>query len=154
MEQKPSVGSRGLFISVDGTAEAAIVLVCQLDTQFERSRDTIDALSKCGPDQRPANDYTANISGSFQAVWDDSGTIVWNDKASTALADQLFRDKTIFNFAYGPLTGIPAPGEVTYKGKGFFSNLTDNDPNNDMSTVDFGLAIAGPYTMEVEPATT
>lgn len=153
MQIEPEVGSRGLIISADGTAEAAIVLVCQLDSQFQRQRDTVDGLSKCGPKQKPSKNYTGTISGSFQSQWDSTGALVWDAKASMLQADKLFKDNTVFNWVYGPL-GTPQPGEPIYSGKGFFTSLTDNEPNDDMSTIDFEIALDGEYETDTAPATT
>ena len=150
-ERKPEVGSIGILIK---TGADFLVLVCQTDLTFDRSRDTIAANSKCGPDQIPSNNPTYEISGTAQVLLSDDDNPEFDSKASEALADQLFRNKTQFEWQIGPLSGIPVPGDVVYEGTGFFSNLSTAFPNEDVATFDFTIAVRGEYTQTIEPATT
>lgn len=154
-ERKPAVGSIGVFIK---TGVAYIVLVCQTDLTFDRSRDAIDANSKCGPDQIPSNNPTYEISGTAQILLGDDDAAEIPDtplnKGSEALLDQLMRNKTTFDWKIGPLEGNPVPGDVVYEGSGFLSNLSTAWPNEDASTFDFTIAVRGEYTQTIEPATT
>lgn len=150
-ERKPEVGSIGVFIK---TAADFLVLVCQTDLTFDRSRDAIDANSKCGPDQIPSNNPTYEISGTAQIFLGDTDDAEFDGKASEALMDQLLRSKATFDWKIGPLSGVPVPGDVTYTGTGFLSNLSSSFPNEDASTFDFTISVRGEYTQEIEPATT
>lgn len=154
-ERKPEIGSIGIFIK---TGVDFLVLVCQTDLTFDRSRDTIDANTKCGPDQLPSNNATYEISGSAQ-IWlgdTDDAEIpdTPNNKGSEALLDQLIRNKTTFDWKIGPLSGTPVPGDVVYEGSGFLSNLSSSWGNDDPATFDFTIGVRGEYTQTIEPATT
>jgi predicted secreted protein len=150
-ERLPAAGSYGVFIK---TGADFLVLVCQTDLTFDRSRDTINAPSKCGPKQIPSNNPTYEISGTAQVLLSDDDEEVFSDKASEAFADTLFVNKTIFDWKIGPLSGIVAPGDVVYEGSGFFSNLSTSYPNEDVATFDFTIGVDGEYTKTIEPATT
>lgn len=150
-ERKPEVGSIGVFIK---TGISFIVLVCQTDLTFDRSRDAIDANSKCGPDQIPSNNPTYEISGTAQILLGDTDDAEFNSKGSEALLDQLMRNKTTFDWKIGPLSGVAVPGDVVYEGEGFLSNISTSFPNEDASTFDFTISVRGEYTQTIEPATT
>lgn len=147
----PAAGSYGVFIK---TGANFLVLVCQTDLTFDRSRDTIDANSKCGPNQIPSNNPTYEISGTAQVLLSDDDDPEFDSQASEALVDQLFRSKTEFDWKIGPLSGIAVPGDVVYEGDGFFSNLSTSYPNEDVATFDFTISVKGEYEQEIEPATT
>lgn len=150
-ERKPAIGSIGVFIK---TGLDFLVLVCQTDLTFDRSRDAVDANSKCGPDQIPSNNPTYEISGTAQILLSDDDNPEFDNKASEALADQLFRDKTNFDWKIGPLSGMVVPGDTIYEGTGFLSSLSTSYPNEDAATFDFTITVRGEYTQTIEPATT
>lgn len=151
-ERKPQIGTIGLLI--DTGTPPPIVLVCQTDLTFDRSRDVVDANSKCGPDQQPANTATYEVSGTAQILLGDDDEAIFSGKASEALLDQYFRAKTKFNWIIGPLSGVEVPGDVVYNGVGFLSNLSTSYPNEDVATFDFTLSVVGEYTQVITPATT
>lgn len=131
-----------------------LLLVCQVEHNFDRSRDSIDANSKCGPDTIPGDAPTYEISGTAQILLGDTDDGVFNQKLSEARMDQLFRSKSVFPWIMGPASGIPIPGDVTYSGNGFLTSLSTTYPNNDVATFDFTISVKGEYTQEIEPETT
>lgn len=150
-ERKPEIGSIGIFVK---TESQFLALVCQTDLTFDRSRDTVDANSKCGPDQLPANTITVEISGTAQVFLFDDDNPETPTKLSEAAADRLIVNATTFQWKIGPLSELPIPGDVTYDGNGFFTNLSTSWPNADVATFDFTIAVRGEYNQEIEPATT
>jgi hypothetical protein len=150
-ERKPDVGSIGVFIK---TASQFLILVCQTDLTFDRSRDTIDANTKCGPDQIPSNNPTFEISGTAQVWLFDDDNPESATKLSEAGADRLLVNKTVFEWKIGPLSGVQVPGDVVYSGEGFFTNLSTSWGNEDAASFDFTISIKGQYDQEIEPATT
>lgn len=150
-ERKPAAGSVGVFIK---TGAQFLILVCQTDLTFDRSRDTINANSKCGADQIPANTATYEISGTAQIWLFDNDDPESSTKLSEAAADRLLVNKTIFDWKIGPLSGLSVPGDVVYDGSGFFSNLSTSWPNEDVATFDFTIGVKGEYNQTIEPETT
>lgn len=150
-ERKPELGSIGIFIKSGVTF---LVIVCQTDLTFDRSRDTVDANTKCGPDQLPSNNATYEISGAGQIWLGDTEEAEFNTKGSEAFLDQLLRDKTTFDWRIGPLSGVAVPGDVVYEGSGFISNLSASWGNDEAATFDFTIGVRGEYTQTIEPATT
>lgn len=150
-ERKPEIGSIGIFIK---TGVNFLILVCQTDLTFDRSRDTVDANTKCGPDQLPSNNATYEISGSAQVYLFDNDNPETATKLSEAAADRMLVNKDIFEWKIGPLSGVQVPGDVVYDGQGFFTNLSTSWGNDDPATFDFTIGVKGEYTQEIEPATT
>ncbi|CAL1518204.1 hypothetical protein [Chitinophaga sp. MM2321] len=131
-----------------------ILLVCQVEHTFDRSRDAIDAGSKCGPDNLPGDTPTFEISGTAQILLGDTDEAVFNGKLSEAKMDEFFRGKTVFAWAMGPASGVPVPGDVTYSGNGFLTSLSTTYSNNEVATFDFTISVKGDYSQDIEPATT
>ncbi|SKA29765.1 Phage tail tube protein [Chitinophaga eiseniae] len=154
-ERKPEIGSIGVFISATlSDTPVYIIMVCQTDLTFSRSRDVVDANSKCGPDQLPANTMTTEITGTSQILLGDTDQPIFGGKASEALMDELVRNRTTINWKIGPLSGIEVPGDVVKEGTGFVSSLDTSYPNDDVATFDFTITAKGDYTQTIEPATT
>lgn len=147
MADKPIIGTYGLLIK---SASTFIPMVCQIDLSFDRTRDVIRTVTKCGATKRPNPFPDYEISGTAQLVLSSDGTPFTN-KASEEAIDQLFQDATEFDWQIGPLDGTPVPGDVVYAGKGFFSDLSTSYPTEEEATFDFTLAVIGNYTKTVEP---
>lgn len=146
--EREIIGTYALSIK---TATVFLMLVCQTDLKFSRSRGTINAPSKCDPNKKipnPAADY--EITGSLQVLLPD-GVAFTDPKASEAELDKLFRDATIFDWKIGPMSGTPVPGDVIYSGKGWFSNLDTDYPTTDLAKSDFTLAVTGEYEQDRTP---
>lgn len=150
-ERKVNGGDVVLFITEGGVD---LLLVCQVEHNFDRSNDTIDANSKCGPDTLPGGNPAFEISGTAQVLLGDTDDVVFASKFSEAKMDTLLTAKTVFDWKMGPASGVPIPGDVTYSGKGFLTNLSTSYPNNDVATFDFTISVKGQYTKEIEPETT
>lgn len=131
-----------------------VLLVCQVEHNFDRTRDSIDANSKCGPDTIPGDAPTYEISGTAQILLGDTDDSVFTGKLSEAKMDSLFRAKTVFQWTMGPASGVPVPGDVTYSGDGFLTSLSTTYPNNDVATFDFTISVKGEYLQDIEPETT
>lgn len=150
-ERKPEIGSVGIFVKSGVTF---LILVCQTDLNFDRSRDVVDGNTKCGPDQIPSNNATYEISGTAQIFLFDNDDPETATKLSEAAADRMLVNKDIFEWKIGPLSGVQVPGDVVYDGEGFFSNLSTSWGNDDPASFDFTIAVKGQYDQTIEPATT
>lgn len=154
-ERDLKIGTYGLFISaVLADNPVYLVMVCQTDLSFSRTRDVIDATSKCGPKQLPANAVLSELTGTSQVIFDDGGDVIFGGRASEALCDQLMRSADTFNWKIGPLDGTEIAGDVIYEGEGFFSSLDTSYPAADVATFDFTLTVLGDYTQDVIQPTT
>jgi hypothetical protein len=148
--EREIVGTYGLLIK---TGETFIPLVCQTDLNFDRSRGSIAAPSKCDPNKKipnPTGDY--ELSGTLQILLSDGDG--FDAKASEAEVDALFKNRTVFDWQIGPLSGEPQPGDIIYSGKGWLSNLSSKYPTADLATNDFTLVVTGEYATDIEPALT
>lgn len=143
------VNGKDVVISIK-TAATFLLMVCQVEHNFERTWDPIPADSKCGPDQLPNDVGQYSISGTAQVLLGDGPTMP--DKISEAVVDQLGRNRQVFEWKMGPAAAVPVPGDITYGGNGFFSSLSTSYPNGDVATFDFTLTVKGEYTQTIEPA--
>lgn len=143
------INGKDVVISIKQGA-TFLLLVCQVEHNFDRSWDPIDANSKCGPDQLPNDVGDYSISGTAQVLLGDGPTMT--GKMSEAIVDQLGRNRETFEWKMGPAAAVPVPGDVTYSGNGFFSSLSTTYPNADVATFDFTITVKGEYTQTIEPA--
>lgn len=147
---KPKVGSIAIFIK---TATEYLLFKCNTDLTFTRSRDTIDASSKCGPDQIASANATYEISGSGQVWLFGGATPGSTTELSEAEADRLLVNNTKFSWKIAKLKEEEVvPGDVEYDGQGFFTNLATTWPNDQVSTFDFTIAVSGEYNQVITPA--
>lgn len=149
--EREIIGKYGLAIK---TSTVFLMLVCQTDLKFSRSRGVINAPSKCDPNKKipsPTGDY--ELTGSLQVLLPD-GVSLSDARASEAELDQIFRDITIFDWKIGPISDQPEPGDVIYSGKGWFSKLDTDYPTADLAKSDFTLSVTGEYSQLRIPATT
>lgn len=143
------INGKSVVISIKQGA-AFVLLVCQVEHNFDRSWEPIPANSKCGDDQLPPDTGSYSISGTAQVLLGDGPTIP--DKISEAVVDQLGRAKQVFDWKMGPAAAVPVPGDVIYTGQGFFSNLNTSYPTGDVATFDFTITVKGEYEQDIEPA--
>ncbi|WP_343692764.1 hypothetical protein [Chitinophaga sp.] len=147
MAERNIVGTYALSIKSGATF---VLLVCETDDTFDRSRDSIDAASKCDPGKKVPNPtITYEVTGSAQVLLSDGEG--FTTKASEAEVDALFRNMTVFDWKLGPLSGNPVPGDVTYSGSGFFSKLSTSYPTAEVAKFDFTITGTGSYTQTIEP---
>ncbi len=147
MSERGIIKTVGLLIK---TGETFIPLVCQTDLTFDRTRDVIKSVTKCGTKKQPNPSPDYEVSGTAEVLLGDGEE--FTTKASEAKVDELFRNATEFEWQIGPLSGTPVPGDITYAGKGFFSDLSTSYPTEENATFDFTLAVVGDYTQEEEPS--
>lgn len=146
MAERDILGTYGLLIK---TVATFIPMVCQTDLTFDRSRDVIQSVTKCGRKKRPSPFADYELSGTAEVLLSDG--VAFTSKASEAEIDRLFANQTEFEWQIGPLSGTPVPGDITYSGRGFFSDLSTSYPTEETATFDFTLAVVGDYTQSVEP---
>jgi len=128
-----------------------LVLACEVDHNFDRSRAEINADNKCGKNRIPNPNMDASISGTGQVMINPAGGDI-TTKISEAKLDQLMRSATVFSWVLGPKSGVPAPGDVTYSGQGWFNQLNTAYTTDGVATFDFSITVSGDYTQEIEPA--
>src|SRR6185312_6722111 len=98
------------------------LVVCLTSQSLERTTAVIDAASKCGPEKLPGV-RSIQVPFAFNDVLDvNSGEISESDLHT------LWVNQTIFSFKYGKLT--PGPGDISYTGKGFLSDLKSSAAQN------------------------
>ncbi|MFB6456483.1 hypothetical protein ACE38W_14515 [Chitinophaga sp. Hz27] len=149
-EQKVMGVERVISITLPG-GTGPILLGCEVDHNFDRSRDVITADSKCGPSRLPNPNLAATIQGNGQVLKNDAGGDL-TTKVTEAKIDQLLRNATFFDWVMGPKSGTPEPGDVVYSGRGWFSALNSAFNTDGVATFDFTIQVDGDYTQEIEPA--
>jgi len=155
----PAAGRYGIYVTANlQDTPVYLMLVCNTDLTISRSRDVIDANSKCGPNQIPAKTVTVEITGTVQVKFSSDGNETFDGQASEMLLDKLWKQGISFNWKIAPIPDEnnpnPLPGELIYEGEGFFSSLDTNYPTDDVPTSDFTLSVQGDYTTTATPATT
>lgn len=140
-ERKISGVDKLLFIDPNGGTNYDLV-VCLTSQSLERTTNTIDAASKCGPDKLPgAQEITVNFEGQ-EVLSPDANRI------SEADLHDLWENKTTIGWKYGVAT--PADGDVSYSGQGFISDLTADSGMDDPSTFNATIAVKGAITKTIE----
>lgn len=141
-ERKISGVDKLLFIDPLGGTDYSLV-VCLTSQSLERTTNTIDAASKCGPDKLAGSqEITVTFEGQ-EVVSPDV------DRISEGDLHDLWEDKTEIGWKYGVAT--PATGDVSYAGKGFISDLTSDSGMDDPSTFNATIAVKGAITKTVTP---
>lgn len=117
------------------------LIVCLTTNGLERTTTVIDASSKCGPYYLPGV-QAISIPFAFNDVFDvNAGEI------SEQGLHPIWEAKTVISWKYGPLS--PQPGDVSYTGIGFISDLKLSDAQNSASAVTATISVQGNITQVV-----
>lgn len=140
-ERKISGVDKLLFIDPAGGTDYSLV-VCLTSQSLERTTNTIDAASKCGPDKLAGSqEITVNFEGQ-EVVSPDVNRVSEGD------LHDLWADKTVIGWKYGVAT--PTDGDVSYVGTGFISDLSSDSGMDDPSTFTATIGVKGAITKIVE----
>ena len=127
---------------VSGTP-AYELIVCLLDNSFSRTRDEIDASSKCGPDNSTGTLKVGPIEFSGQIVYSPT-----TGRAGIAALDAAIRADKLIPFKYGKATP-DVTGDVVYTGFGKLTNLEETAGLDDKAQFSASLTVIGDYTTTV-----
>lgn len=142
MAERPiSKSTYFLWIDPAGGTDYSNV-VCLTSHDFNLSNSTINGETYCGPSSSPGEQtQTINLSG--ETLLDpDTGKISAPDIFTLA------QDNTIFSWMIG--VAVPAPGDFTKTGDGFFSSYTENYSATAKGLFSASISVDGDVVQTVE----
>ncbi len=136
-ERKISGADILLYIDPLGGTSYSL-LVCLTKQSLKRTTNTIDAASKCGPD---------NLAGAQSVNVDFEGQNVWGPtvgRISGGGLHDLWAATTTVGWKMGPAT--PVSGDEIYSGTAFIAELSDDYDLNSPATFSGSLGVKGNIT--------
>ena len=130
------VDGKDILLFIDPTGGTNYSLIVCLDSNgLNRSSSTVDASSKCGPDQR---------AGAQTVVIPFSGQLVYNadtDHLSEGALNDLWADSTLIGWKVARAT--PVDGDEIYSGQGTITDLNATYDKNDVAKFDGSIGVSG-----------
>lgn len=139
MGQRRALNGNDIVLAVDplgGTSYT--LLVCLNSNSIESTTSVIDASSKCGPNK------LAGITDNKISLEIIDYVDTTNSELSSADLFDLQQAKTTITWKYGKV--VPAAGDNTYTGSGFFANWKNTANKNSPVTTTCDLEVQGTIT--------
>lgn len=127
-----------------------IAIQCLTTHTITASQEVANTITKCGRVKTPVGDADIQITGEGQIYLVDGPDLTTT--YSVAKIYELLNAKTLVEVVSGPKSGTPVPGDITYEGKGYVTQLEQTYAAGENSTFSFTIDIDGEFTQTVEPA--